>query len=167
MKNLESKFDEIYKTNYSNVIRLCMGYVNGDLMLAKDLAQEVFIKVWENLHSFRKESSLSTWIYRITVNTCLSSFKRKRTVNISNHLDNLGKESESELQDENKELKISQLYSCINKLHKANKSIILLELEGLPQKDIAEVMGLTHEAIRVRIHRIKNELTKCVKNENI
>jgi RNA polymerase sigma-70 factor (ECF subfamily) len=44
-----------------------------------------------------------------------------------------------------------------------NKSIILLELEGLPQKEIAEVMGLSHDVIRVRIHRIKNELTKCVK----
>ena len=59
------------------------------------------------------------------------------------------------------------MYTCINKLNKDNKSIILLELEGLPQKEIAEVMGLTHEAVRVRVHRIKNELTKCVKKWQI
>ena len=56
MKGLESKFEEIYKINYSKVMRLCLGYVNGDSMLAKDLAQEVFIKVWEHLESFRNES---------------------------------------------------------------------------------------------------------------
>lgn len=162
MKNLESKFDEIYKTNYPKVIRLCLGYVNGDSMLAKELAQDVFIKVWENLHTFRKESSLSTWIYRITVNTCLSSFKKGKMGYMTNELINLESKIDLEEEQENNELKISQLYSCINKLNKDNKSIILLELEGLPQKEIAEVMGFTHEVIRVRIHRIKNELTKCV-----
>ncbi|WP_240491750.1 RNA polymerase sigma factor [Flavivirga aquatica] len=55
------------------------------------------------------------------------------------------------------------MYQCINTLNKDSKSIILLELEGLRQKEIAEIMGLSHEAIRVRIYRIKNELTKCVK----
>lgn len=163
MDNLESKFDKIYKDNYPKVIRLCLGYVNGDDMLAKDLAQEVFIKVWENLDSFRNESSLSTWIYRITVNTCLTSFRGKRTVNISNNLHNIESEEDSESLKNDKELKLKQLYSCINTLNKDNKSIILLELEGLPQKEIAEIMGLSHEAIRVRVHRIKNELTKCVK----
>lgn len=162
MENLESKFDEIYEVNYSKVIRLCLGYVNGNLMLAKDLTQEVFIKVWENLHTFRNESSLSTWIYRITVNTCLSSFKNKKMISISSHLNNLENDTDTGIDEANNELKISQLYSCINKLNEDNKSIILLELEGLPQKEIAEVMGFTHEAIRVRIHRIKNELTKCV-----
>jgi RNA polymerase sigma-70 factor (ECF subfamily) len=163
MKSLESKFDKIYRDNYPKVIRLCLGYVNGDSMLAKDLTQEVFIKVWEHLDSFRNESSLSTWIYRITVNTCLTSFRGKRIVNISNNLQNLENEEYSESLADDKSLKIKQLYSCINTLNQDNKSIILLELEGLPQKDIAEVMGLTHEAIRVRVHRIKNELTKCVK----
>jgi len=163
MANLECKFDKIYNDNYPKVIRLCLGYVNGDDMLAKDLAQEVFIKVWENLESFRNESSLSTWIYRITVNTCLTSIRGKRSVNISNNLHNLESEGDSESLIDEKELKLNQLYNCINSLNKDNKSIILLELEGLPQKDIAEIMGLSHEAIRVRVHRIKNELTKCVK----
>lgn len=163
MKDLESEFDKIYSDNYPKVIRLCLGYVAGDSMLAKDLAQEVFIKVWENLDSFRSESSLSTWIYRITVNTCLTSFRGKRTVNISNNLYNLVSEIDSDSLVNDKEHKLKQLYNCINTLNKDNKSIILLELEGLPQKDIAEVMGLTHEAIRVRVHRIKKELTKCVK----
>ncbi|NMH89286.1 RNA polymerase sigma factor [Flavivirga algicola] len=162
MEGLESKFDTIYTTNYPKVIRLCLGYSNGDDMLAKDLAQEVFIKVWENLKSFRKESSISTWIYRITVNTCLVSLRNKKTVDVSDHLSYLENTDDSPTETD-KELKLKQLYHCINKLNKDGKGIILLELEGLPQKEIAEIMGLSHEAVRVRVHRIKNQLTKCVK----
>ncbi len=159
MNNLETKFEVLYDANYTKVMRLCMGYSNGDSMLAKDIAQDVFIKVWENLNSFRNESSISTWIYRITVNTCLLSLRNKKPLNLLGEV----QEMENENDSEDKEQKLKQLYNCINTLSKDSKSIILLELEGLPQKEIAEIMGLKHEAVRVRIHRIKSELTKCVK----
>lgn len=162
MKALESKFDNIYKIHYPKVIRLCMGYTNGDKAQAQDLAQEIFIKVWQNLEGFRNESSISTWIYRITVNTCLLSLRKTKTIAISNRLNYIESINDAS-NHEDKEIKLNQLYRCINKLNKENKSIILLELEDLNQKEIAEIMGLSHEAVRVRIHRIKNELIKCVK----
>ena len=160
MKNLN--FKNIYEDNYPKVLRLCLGYCNGNEPQAKDLAQEVFIKVWDNLKTFREEASLSTWIYRITVNTCLVHIRNNKKCIFSSKLPN---DIESKLQDSksNLEDKFEQLYACINKLNADNKAIILLELEGLQQKEIAEIMGLSHEAIRVRIHRIKNELIKCVK----
>ncbi len=161
MSTLESKFGTIYNANYPKVFRLCQGYTNGNEILSKDLAQETFIKVWQNLESFREASSLSTWIYRITVNTCLTELRKKKTVPITGHLSHL--ELSNENSSEEKELQLNQLYQCIDKLKTENKSIILLELEGLPQKEIADIMGLSHETIRVRVHRIKNELTKCVK----
>nr|WP_321234019.1 RNA polymerase sigma factor [uncultured Psychroserpens sp.] len=161
MKLLENQFKSIYEANYPKVIRLCLGYTNGDSVLSKDLTQEIFIKVWQNLDSFRNQSSISTWIYRIAVNTCLIELRNKKPIRLSNHLNHLEESNESSKED--KEVKLKQLYKCISNLKPENKSIILLELEGLPQKGIAEIMGLSHEAIRVRIHRIKNELTKCVK----
>ncbi|MGC1630572.1 MAG: sigma-70 family RNA polymerase sigma factor [Gelidibacter sp.] len=161
MKLQESKFDEIYNANYPIVFRLCQGYTNGDEALSKDLAQEVFIKVWENLASFRNESNISTWIYRITVNCCLLELRNKKSVPIENHLSHL-EHTETNFADHT-EVQLKQMYQCISKLKTENKSIILLELEGLPQKEIGDIMGLSHETIRVRIHRIKNELIKCVK----
>ncbi len=161
MKLQDSKFEEIYNANYPIVFRLCKGYTNGDEALSKDLAQEVFIKVWENLASFRNDSSISTWIYRISVNTCLLELRNKKSVAIEPHLRHL-EDSETNFTD-HAEFQISQLHQCISKLKAENKSIILLELEGLPQKEIADIMGLSHETIRVRIHRIKNELIKCVR----
>lgn len=165
MQKIQYHFEEIYQNNYPKVIRLCMGYVNGDEALAKDLTQEVFIKVWKSLSSFRQEASLGTWIYRITVNTCLLQLRRRKFTEGSEAIDRIvNKEEENHPSKENQ---LRQMYQCINKLSKESKGIILLELEGLPQKEIAAIMGLSHEAVRVRVHRIKNSLTKCVQNDNI
>lgn len=165
MKEEQSHFERIYENNYQKVIRVCMGYVTGDEALAKDLTQEVFIKVWESLASFRKEASISTWIYRITVNTCLLQLRKKKYLKGEETLQRL-----SDVQEEfhpSKERQLKKMYHCINKLPKDSRGIILLELEGLPQKEIAEIIGLSHEAVRVRIHRIKNSLTKCVQNDSV
>lgn len=165
METSQAVFQSIYTSNYPKVMRLCLGHVNGDLNMAEELAQETFIKVWENMSSFREEAQVATWIYRITVNTCLLHFRRKKkenTVELSQQL--AQPEAEDHLAKQNQ---ITQLYACIDDLRSEEKSIILLELEGLPQKEIAKVMGLTHEAVRVRIHRIKNKLTKCVQHEDI
>ena len=64
-----------------------------------------------------------------------------------------------------KEKQFQEMYRCIDTLSPTNKAIILMELEALPQKEIAQVMGVNHEAIRTRIHRIKNQLSKCVNYE--
>ena len=86
MSTLKDTFDTIYTSNYPKVYRLCLGYTNGDEGWSKDLTQETFIKVWQNLDRFRKESSLSTWIYRIAVNTCLIELRKKKNVAIDTHL---------------------------------------------------------------------------------
>ena len=163
MKKQEKAFKEIYHANYESVMRLCLGYLGGDKDEADDLTQEVFIKIWESLDSFRKESKISTWIYRITVNSCLvriRKLKKKIKVNDIETITNL-----EQAQTIDKERMFQNMYRCINSLSETNKAIILLELEGLPQKEISEVIGIKHEAIRTRIHRIKNHLTKCVHHE--
>lgn len=161
MKHSETLFKEVYQLNYPKVFRLCLGYAKGDEMLASDLCQEVFIKVWENLPSFRKESAIATWIYRITVNTCLLYSRNKTRLPVSNTT--TIEETSYENTHDPKENNLNSMYACIDQLSKDNKGIILLELEGLPQKEIADIMGIKHEALRVRIHRIKNELTQCIK----
>ena len=163
MDNQETRFKEIYETNYPKVIRLCLGYVNGNQEQALDLAQEIFIRAWENLDGFRQESHISTWIYRIAVNTCLGQLRKSKKATRNYRIEDIGETAEA-ISTESKEEMLTDLYACINKLSKTNKAIIMLELEGIPQKEIAEIMGLKHEAIRTRIHRIKNELIKCTNN---
>lgn len=68
MHNLN--FEEIYHTYWKKIFRLCMGYVNDDDM-AKDLCQETFVAVFQQLPKFRMEANIGTWIYRIATNICL------------------------------------------------------------------------------------------------
>ncbi len=160
--NPTQQFEEIYEENYHKVIGLCLGYVNGDEDLARDLTQEVFIKVWQHLKMFRNEASISTWIYRIAVNTCLQQLRKKKPLSLKiDVVDDVVEEKLSE------EKHYQNMYACINLLSDVNKSIILLELQDMPQKEISNIIGISHEALRIRLHRIKNQLSKCVKNERL
>ena len=159
------RFNELFDKHYAKVFRLCKGYFNGSEALASDSAQEVFIKIWESLDSFRGESNISTWIYRISVNTCLlylrkqSSKKEKATTVFPP----IAAEQYSFEEDD----KLQKMYACIQKLEEKDKMITLMMLEGISYQEISEVVGITQEALRVRIHRIKKSLTQCVQHGNI
>ena len=162
----ENIFKTAFDTHYSKVFRLCKGYFAGNEAIAEDVTQEIFIKIWEHLDQFRNESSLSTWIYRITVNTCLMYLRKSKKINATElKADQLNVAVDSE--SETKEEQLQKMYQCIQKLDETGKMITLLMLEGIDYTEIASVSGVTEEALRVRIHRIKKSLTQCVQNENI
>lgn len=158
-------FNELFDRHYSKVFRLCKGYFNGNEALASDSAQEVFIKIWESLDSFRGESTIGTWIYRISVNTCLLYLRRQSTKKEKATTAFPSIELEQYAFEE--EEKLQKMYLCVQKLEEKDKMITLMMLEGISYQEIAEVVGATEEALRVRIHRIKKNLTQCVQHGNI
>lgn len=154
-QNQETFFKEIYETYSPKVHRLCLGYT-GDTMEADDLLQEVFIKAWQNLDKFRGDSQISTWLYRIAVNTCLyhlRSQKNKKSVDIDKAI--IKKEEETD----DKEQQIQLLYKCISELSEADRLIITLLLEEVPYHEIAAVTEISEGNLRVKIHRIKQQLS--------
>lgn len=148
-------FEEIHKKYWQKVFRICMGYVNNS-DAAKDLAQESFIKIWHYLPKFRNESSIGTWIYRITTNTCLRHIQQEKRMPKSELPKDIKEEIIESKIDEN--LKILQQY--ISKLPEIERIIISLELEDINQKEIAKIIGISEGNVRVKIHRIKTKLTK-------
>lgn len=147
-------FEEIYKTYWQKIFRLCMAYVN-DSDLAKDLAQESFIKVWQELPKFRNESGIGTWIYRIATNICLRHIEiQKRVIKTS-----LPKEIKEE-EIKNTEPQVQLLYQFIAELPEMDRILISLELEELKQAEIATITGLSESNVRVKIHRIKEKLSQ-------
>lgn len=146
-------FEEIHKAYWPKVYRQCLGYMN-DSDAAKDIAQEIFIKIWQQLPKFRNESAISTWIFRIAVNTCMRQIEIDKRMPKS--------ELPAEIMQEeavNTESEVQFLYQCISELPELDRIIISLELEELKQKEIAKIVGLSESNIRVRIHRIKEKLT--------
>ena len=120
----KEQFTIIYQEHYPKVFRLCKGYFNGDEDPANDTVQEIFIKVWQNLDSFRNESSISTWIYRIAVNCCLL-YKRKPYLRKEIHLQKMPVVAQEDY-DLVMEERMQNMYRCIGQLDEAGKLIILL-----------------------------------------
>jgi RNA polymerase sigma-70 factor (ECF subfamily) len=152
------KFEDIYEEFSPKIFRVCMAYIN-DYEQARDLTQETFIAVWQNLPSFRNESQISTWIFRIATNNCLRAIERSKrihTTELPTHL--------HIVQEESQEEKLNFLYSCIAELEETERIIISLVLEELPQAEIASIVGLSEVNTRVKIHRIKDKLSKKFKN---
>lgn len=151
-------FETLYDSQYERIFRLCRSYC-GDQDEAADLAQEVFIKAWQNLDRFAGKSRPSTWLYRIAVNTCLMA-QRKASLPMQ-PLNPQLPVSEPETQQP----QIEHLYRLIGQMAETDRLIITLVLEEVPYSEIAETFGLQESTLRVRIHRIKQRLSKAFANE--
>ena len=152
----QQEFTKLYNEYGEGIRKLCLGYT-GDAVLAQDLLQETFIAVWNNMEKFRGDAKWSTWIYRIAVNTCLSHLRKKKDVvmDIENTAFSMLPEDVN-----NKEQEVQLLYKCIGQLQQTDRLIITLVLEDKPYEEIAAVTGITEANLRVKIHRIKKQLTQ-------
>lgn len=150
-------FEEIYNLYSKNIFRVCMGYVN-DYEKAKDLTQETFIAVWEHLPAFRNQSAISTWLFRIATNNCLRAIEKSKRIQSADTFIDIPDNPHETPND-----KVKALYKCISTLAEGERIIIMLVLEDIPQAEIATIVGLSEGNIRVKIHRIKQKLTKQMK----
>lgn len=154
--NQQEQFTALYNEYAAGIKKLCLGYT-GDAVLAQDLLQETFIAVWNNMQKFRADAKWSTWIYRIAVNTCLTQLRKKKHTLIDVENSQLAM-----LPDDinNKEQEVLLLYKCISQLPETDRVIITLVLEDKPYAEIAGITGITENNLRVKIHRIKKQLTE-------
>lgn len=154
--NQQEQFTELYNQYATGIKKLCLGYT-GDEALAKDLLQESFISVWNNMKDFRAESKWSTWIYRIAVNTCLGYLRKKKPVTIDiDHSDFIPPaDHENSIEQD-----VQLLYKSISRLAETDRFIISLVLEDKPYDEIAAISGITENNLRVKIFRIKKQLTE-------
>ena len=123
----------------------------------EDLFQEVVYQLWKSFDSFRNESKITTWMYRVAMNTAITQLKkRKRSpdkVPISEEI-----LSTSENRDDTYEERIRMLYKQIEGMNVLEKGLMLLLLEGRSYKEIAEITGLSDSNVGTRISRIKKKL---------
>lgn len=161
----EKHFQQVFDENKDRIYRLCFSVIQNKND-ADDLFQEVMINVWNNLDKFRGDSEISTWIYRITVNTALlfnkkSARKNEVTPAINDEKLDLIKSDMKNNNIEQQEL-LKILYMCIGKLKRQDKIIITLLLEGLSHKEISDIVGITVNYVGVKFKRIKEVLGICI-----
>ncbi len=138
----------------STIYTVCYMFSNDEDEVS-DLFQETLINLWKGFESFRHESKLSTWIYRVAMNTCISADRKKRKqgtkVPLSMNIDLYN--------DEDHETKqVRQLHERIQRLDLVDRALVMMWLEGMNYEEIAEVVGISVKNVGVKLVRIKEKL---------
>lgn len=161
MKREKQKaFINLIDKNKGMIRMICRAYAQTEED-TDDYFQEVIIKLWETFNTFRGESSAKTWIYRITLNSCIS-FVRKKSKQPT--IIPLLIDSDITEEDSDYTKNSDKLYKLINCLNKYEKALVMLWLENLSYAEIAEIMGLTVSNVSVKLLRIKEKL-KSLSNQ--
>ncbi len=156
----ENEFAQIIRQHSRIINKVSYFYATRQLPF-EDLRQEIYVNIWKALDQYRGESKLSTWIYRVAVNSALMAIRSsKRKIEIV-ELDFNTADLSSELDDAQKE-NLQTLYSMINRLEDIEKAIILLWLDEYSYDEIAETLGLKRNTVATKIHRIKDKLSKSI-----
>jgi RNA polymerase sigma-70 factor (ECF subfamily) len=156
----EREFASLIQENSRIINKVCYFYAT-DKMPFEDLRQEIYVNIWLGLSQFRGDSKISTWIYRVAVNSALmtirSSKPRLDTVSLDFGLLDVS----TEIDDAQRE-NLQTLQSLINRLEDIEKAIILLWLDEYTYDEIAETLGMKRNTVAVKIHRIKEKLSKQI-----
>lgn len=160
MNEQKRLFESLYRDYQPMVMQMCLGFMKGDRAPAADLTQEVFVNTWTALDNFKGESSHKTWLYRITVNTCLQYIRKERRRMERESATNLGQETNNMVDDRH-----TALYQAIGKLEEIDRLIITMVLDEVEYSEIATVMGIRENNLRVRVHRIKEKLKERIAHE--
>ena len=156
MENIEAKFTAMVKEHSKTIYTVCYFFSN-DREEVNDLFQEILINLWRGFPNFRGESNPKTWIWRVSLNTCSNVERKKRssvpTVPLLVDIDLYNDDDEQSQQ-------IQMLYERINRLDVFDRAIILLWLENMSYRDIANVVGISLSNVTTRLFRIKEQLKK-------
>lgn len=164
---MTDNFEQIYNEHVKRVYNLALQYVQNTED-AQEIAQDVFIAVYQQLDSFRSEANLSTWIYRIAVNKSLDFIKAKKrkkrfglfsiftTANEPAHFEHPGV-----LLEYQEETKI--LFEHINDLPENQKTVLILQkIEGKTMHEISEILEISPKAVESLLQRAKTNLLKKI-----
>ncbi len=142
------------------IIKMCRAYTNSQEDF-EDYYQEVCLQIWKSRNNFREQSAWSTWVYRLSLNVCLTLLKKSK--HAKNHFssDCIPEEAVEETRTFDDE-SLDQLYRAIRRLSEIDRGVILLYLEEKTYQEIAEITGTNANNIGVRIKRIKQRLKKLL-----
>jgi RNA polymerase sigma-70 factor (ECF subfamily) len=158
---------ELQKQNFIRVVNdhqgivksLCKAYY-GRYEDQKDAYQDIILQLWKSFETFRGESQLSTWIYRVSLNTLLTKVRNERNKIITEPLPISDLTTPTAMADDDREL----LSIVMQSLKDVDKAIVILYLEGYKNKEISEMLDLTPTNVSTRLNRVTTELKAKFRN---
>ena len=154
---MEKEFIQIITDNQGIIHKVCSIYCDLEED-RRDLFQEIIVQLWKSYSSFRNESKFSTWMYRVALNTAITSFKKDKRQPDKTGISFETLQVAEEIYDNQTEEQIRLLHHAVSRLTGIEKSIILLFLEDKKYEEIAEITGITQNYVRVKMNRVKKKL---------
>lgn len=155
----ERKFAQMIREQKSTVYLVCYMF-SKDRDEVDDLVQEVLINLWKGFARFEGRSDIRTWVYRVSLNTCISADrrrKRNRTLPLTMDIDPFDENDADNRQT-------ALLHRRISRLQPFDRAIVLLWLENLSYEEIGQIVGISTKNVSVRLVRIKEQL-KSMSND--
>ena len=155
---MESKFQDLLESNHKVVAKVCRIYTDKHEDF-EDYYQECVVQLWRSFESFRGASKVSTWVYRVCLNVCLTQLRSKKRLIITpqEHLPDIKIETDFVLEE-----RMEMLYKAIKLLRESDRAIILLYLEDKSYKDMADILGITVTNVGAKVNRVKNQLKSII-----
>lgn len=151
-----NNFTNIVNKHQSIIYKICLIYRDTE-QDREDLFQDILYQLWRSFDDFRNESKVSTWLYKISLNTALSQYRRKTV--ILDFKESLIEEIQPALTDE-KESGLSKIMALMKYLNGVEKALLSLYLEGYSHKEIGQIVGCSENNVSVKINRLKKKLKK-------
>ena len=162
----DGAFEELLTRHYQSVYRLAYRFLY-DSPEAEDITQEVFLRVFRAAQTYSPKAKFSTWLYTITKNLCFNELRKKRSVTVFSiedemlpELPSMDESTVSKLEEE--EVKKRVLDAVRELPANLRIAVLLLKYHGLSYEEVAEILGCTVNAVKLRVHRAKKFLTKSI-----
>jgi RNA polymerase sigma-70 factor, ECF subfamily len=156
----EHKFISLINEHQGLIHKVCIMYEN-DADVRNDLFQEIVLQLWKSFSSFRGESKISTWMYRIALNTAISGYRKQTRLLKTEDLHEMHLNI-SDIGSDDHDENFQKLQWAIRQLSEIERAMIMMALEEIPYEEIAETIGITQKNVRVRMNRIREKLKKLM-----
>ena len=162
MDSKETLFLQTIEQNKGMLFKICRIY-QDDAEDRDDLLQEIILQLWKVFDSYRGEIKISSWMYRVALNTAIVFFKKQKRRPDSESLPPDFDHAEDPFAAGEKEEQLALFYKAVQQLNKVEKALIYLYMEDRPYEEIAATLGITEVNVRVRLNRVKNKLKDIIK----
>lgn len=150
--SLQMEFESFAEAHKATIYSVCYMYAK-DKAQADDLFQDTLINLWKGFDSFRGDCAPCSWVYRVSLNTCLSAGRKKRVATVPLELS-------ADVCDASTQVgkNTAMLHARISRLDPFDRAIVLLWLESMPYDEIGAIVGISPKAVGVRLVRIREKL---------
>lgn len=165
---ISEQFLKIFEDNLGIVVKISRAYTSNQHD-REDLTNDITLELWKSFKTFKGESKVSTWIYKVALNTGMNYRRKKSKDSFFSFLGDFKNEDVGVWLFEKEDDHASEteiLYECIDELSEINKAIILLYLDGKSHEEISDITGISKTNVGTRIGRIKDQIKNLAIRKN-